>query len=78
MTDEIHGIGWAVKQMQNGDRVARKGWDGKGMWIEIQRPDENSRMTLPFVFMMTAQGQLVPWTCSQSDFLATDWEDAYD
>ena len=27
------GIGWAVKQMQNGDRVARSGWNGKGMFL---------------------------------------------
>jgi hypothetical protein len=71
-------IGWAVKELHNGGRVRRAGWNGKGMWIELQKPDENSKMTLPYVYMMTAQGQLVPWLCSQSDLLATDWEDAYD
>jgi hypothetical protein len=24
--------------------------------------------------MVTAQGDLVPWLCSQTDLLATDWE----
>lgn len=67
-------IGDAVQEMHNGGRVCRKGWNGKGMWVELQVPDDNSKMTLPYVFMMTAQGQLVPWTCSQSDLLATDWE----
>jgi len=60
-----------------GRRVRREGWNGKGMWIALQEPDENSKMTLPYVFMMTTQGELVPWQCSQSDLLATDWEDAY-
>jgi len=26
-------IGWAIKQMQNGARVRRAGWNGKGMWL---------------------------------------------
>ena len=28
-------FGWALKQMQNGARVARSGWNGKGMWIAM-------------------------------------------
>jgi hypothetical protein len=67
-------IGWAVKQLQNDDRVRRAGWNGKGMWLELQKPDEHSKMTLPYVYMSTAQGDLVPWLCSQTDLLATDWE----
>lgn len=67
-------IGWAVKQLQNGSRVARAGWNGKNMYLELQVPDVNSKMTLPYVYMRTAQGDLVPWLCSQTDLLATDWE----
>lgn len=70
----MNGIGWAIKQMRNGDRVCRAGWNGKGMWLMLQVPDANSKMTLPYVFMKTAQGDLVPWLCSQTDLLATDWE----
>jgi hypothetical protein len=44
------------------------------MWLELQTPDEHSKMTLPYVYMSTAQGDLVPWLCSQTDLLATDWE----
>lgn len=71
---ETHGIGWAVKQMQDGQQVCREGWNGKDMWLELQVPDEHSKMTLPYVYMYTAQGDLVPWLCSQSDLLATDWQ----
>jgi Protein of unknown function (DUF2829) len=67
-------IGWAVKQMHNGARVRRAGWNGKGMWLELQVPDAHSKMTLPYVYMRTAQGDLVPWLCSQTDLLAIDWE----
>lgn len=34
---EVNGIGWAVKNMWNGTKVARSGWNGKGMWIVIQK-----------------------------------------
>ncbi len=68
------GIGWAVKHLQNGQKVCRSGWNGKGMWLELQRPDENSKMTEPYVYMKTAQDGLIPWLCSQADLLATDWE----
>ena len=70
----MNGIGWAVKELFDGRRVCRTGWNGKNMWLELQRPDANSKMTLPYVYMSTAQGDLVPWLCSQGDLLARDWE----
>lgn len=67
-------IGWAIKQMHDGRRVRRRGWNGKGMWLALQVPDELSKMTRPYVYICDAAGQLVPWLCSQSDLLAVDWE----
>lgn len=67
------GIGWAIKQLHNGSQVARRGWNGRGMWLKLQVPDAHSKMTLPYVYMHTVQGDLVPWLCSQTDLLATDW-----
>lgn len=66
-------IGKAVKEMWDGQRVARAGWNGKGMWLALQVPDEHSKMGLPYVYMRTVDGKLVPWLCSQTDLLATDW-----
>jgi hypothetical protein len=70
----MQGFGWALKQLRNGDRVARSGWNGKGMWLALQVPDAQSKMTLPYIYMSTAQGDLVPWLASQTDILAIDWE----
>ena len=70
----MNSIGWAVKEMHNGEKVRRSGWNGKGMWLALQVPDENSKMGLPYVYMSTVDGKLVPWLCSQTDLLATDWE----
>jgi hypothetical protein len=67
------GIGIAIEFMRNGHRVLRDGWNGKNMWLALQVPDEHSKMTLPYVYMKTADGNLVPWLCSQTDLLANDW-----
>ena len=73
-----YGIGWAVKQLWHGEKIRRAGWNGKGMWLALHAPDSNSKMTLPYVFMSTSKGDLVPWLCSQTDLLAADWEIAHD
>ena len=67
-------IGEAVHHLREGRKVCRAGWNGKGMWLKLQIPDINSKMTLPYVYMHTAQQDLVPWLCSQTDLLAKDWE----
>ena len=67
-------IGQAVNRLRSGDKIARAGWNGKGQYVELQVPDEDSKMTLPYVFIHTVQGDLVPWLCSQTDLLANDWE----
>jgi Protein of unknown function (DUF2829) len=69
----MNGIGWAVAQLREGGKVQRAGWNGKNMWLELQVPDTKSKMTLPYVYMKTADGYLVPWLCSQTDLLAVDW-----
>ncbi len=72
------GIGWAIKQMRNGSRVCRESWNGKGQWLGLRVrvlhvPDEHSKMTLPYIYIKTVQGDLVPWQASQTDILAGDW-----
>jgi hypothetical protein len=67
-------IGQVVRRLLSHGRVRRAGWNGKGMWLELQVPDAHSKMTLPYVYMRTAQGDLLPWNCSQADLLADDWE----
>ncbi len=70
----MNDIGWAVKQLWRFNKVCRSGWNGKNMYLELQIPDANSKMSRPYVYMKTVDDKLIPWTCSQSDLLATDWE----
>lgn len=64
----------ALMALKKGQQICRKGWNGKGMFIMLQKTTAKSKMTLPYIFMSTADGDLVPWVASQSDLLADDWE----
>ena len=66
-------FGQALEQLELGHKVARTGWNGKGMWIHLQAPDAHSKMSLPYIYMKTADENLVPWLASQTDVLAKDW-----
>lgn len=65
-------FGDAIERMKLGARVARSGWNGKGMWIAIEQPSRPP-ITLPVIYMKTADGHMVPWLASQTDMLANDW-----
>jgi hypothetical protein len=66
-------FGQALEHLKSGGKVARVGWNGKGMWLALQRPEAGSKMTLPYIYMSTVTGDLVPWLASQTDVLAEDW-----
>ena len=67
-------IGHAIEHLRDGRKVTRKGWNGPGQYLAMQVPDANSKMTLPYIYITTVQGDLVPWLASQTDILAVDWE----
>jgi hypothetical protein len=67
-------FGEALTKLKGGWKVAREGWNGKGMWIAVQYPDDNSKMRKPYIYMRPVDGELVPWLASQTDLLADDWE----
>lgn len=87
----IGSFGWAVEMMQRpagvlkGHKVARTGWNGKGMFLMLIHPTANDQYSViekdgivgtlaPYIAMKTADNQLVPWLASQTDILAGDWE----
>lgn len=59
--------------------MARLGWNGKGLCVKAQFPDENSKMTLPYLYIeypqdaKTTPGARCPWLASQTDIMAEDW-----
>lgn len=73
-------FGQALESMAAGHRVARLGWNGKGMWLRLIKfyqldghPHTLGLKLLPWIGMKTADGAFVPWLASQTDMQAEDW-----
>lgn len=64
----------ALERIREGSFVTRKGWNGKGMYVGLQKPNALSSLNTPFIYIRTVEGQVIPWVASQSDLLANDWE----
>ena len=81
-------FGSALQALKNGQKVAREGWNGKGMFLflvpgsvfKVNRapllgiyPEGTEINYLPHIDMKTVDGGIVPWLASQTDVLAEDW-----
>lgn len=85
---ENYDFSWALRQIKQGEKVAREGWNGKGMFIflvpgsifQVSRPPllgiypEGTTINYHgHIDMKTADNMVVPWLASQTDVLAEDW-----
>ena len=81
-------FGGAIEALKQGKKVAREGWNGKGMLLyyvsegrypvkmEVAKEiaDEEGMVNYgAYIAMKTAQGNVVPWLASQTDVLGEDW-----
>ena len=79
----IFGFSEAIKYLKHGMKVAREGWNGKGMYlfrspklgcqIYSEYTGKEINDLQEFIVMKTADDNLVPWLASQTDMLAEDW-----
>lgn len=80
----------ALEALKRGKKVARHGWNGKGMFVflvpgstfKVNRAPllgiypEGTEITYhAHIDMKTVDNQIVPWLASQTDILANDWEE---
>ena len=79
-------FGDAIQAAKMGKRIARKGWNGKGMYVflahgmdfhtdaDLSELDDQDVEVLDCLVMRTATGAFCPgWLASQTDMLADDW-----
>ena len=67
-------FGHALTALKEGHRVARAGWNGKGMFLIYMPEHKHAGYEIqPHIVMKTVDGTFVPWLCSQTDALADDW-----
>ena len=79
-------FGMAIEAAKKGKRIARKGWNGKGQYVELAKAisyksptgavvnaehDAIGNQALAFV---GTSGVQMGWLASQADMLADDWE----
>lgn len=69
----------ALEAVKSGKSIQRLGWNGAGLVVKAQFPDENSKMTLPYLYIeypleaKKTPGARCPWLASQTDIMANDW-----
>ena len=75
----------ALQALKDGQRVAREGWNGKGMFVLLIRGeavaqaiqerygDEHPVRVNDFTMLRGADGKLSTWVPSSTDQLAEDW-----
>jgi hypothetical protein len=79
-------FGQAIEALKSGSKVAREGWNGKGMFLyhvpaqsypadtEVAKATFGEQVPYgAYIAMKTAQNNVVPWLASQTDVLAEDW-----
>ena len=64
-------FGEALEELKQGRHVARKGWNGKGMHIELWDLDHLNLEK--FLTIKNIVGSFNTWVPSISDLLAGDW-----
>ena len=79
-------FGWAIERLKAGERLTRRGWNGKRQYIELAscisyrnprgqvinvKHDAIGSNAIAFV---GTSGTQIGWLASQSDMLAEDWE----
>lgn len=74
--DDVN-FGQTLEMIKAGKRGIRKGWNGKNMFIYLEKtPSGIYPLSAfePFIVLHNAQGQFQPgWVPSQEDMLAEDW-----
>lgn len=80
-------FGKALVALKDGKKIARDGWNGKGMFVyyvpscDVPARSNAIKGMYPFdllpydayIAMKTVDNTIVPWLASQKDILADDW-----
>lgn len=67
----------ALTELKNGKKLHRVGWNGRGLFVQVQRPTtKDSKFQNPFLTIdaKALGGELNPWVPSVTDLFADDWQ----
>ena len=66
-------FGEALLHIKQGGAVSREGWNGTGMKVQAEFPDDHSKMDRPYCYIQDIHKVNTPWTPSSGDLFAYDW-----
>jgi hypothetical protein len=69
---EVMDFGGALNALREGKKVTRTGWNNSSIWLELQIPDEHSKMTKPYIYMVKGDDKF-PCDLSCESILGVDW-----
>ena len=72
--DMIFGFEIALAYLKKGFKVTKKSWHKEGMYIQLQKPTELSKMTGEYLYITIDNEYKNPWHPSQADMLEEDWQ----
>jgi hypothetical protein len=64
-------FGTGIENMRTGGKIRLPKW-APDVFISIQFPDENSKMTAPY-FYVTSRFGMVPWIPTMIEMLSENW-----
>jgi len=68
-------FGNILEELKTGKKVVRNGWNGKGMYIQLNKAmDFEFSELCPFFTIKNVRNSFDTWVPSVSDLLAEDWE----
>jgi hypothetical protein len=76
----------ALNLLKEGKKLFRDGWNTKGSYLLVQTPDENSKITVPYIYITipgvitdksteAAPATLIPWFPKYKDLFTDDWSE---
>lgn len=72
--DMCFGFGIALEYLKQGFKVTKRSWHKEGMYIQLQKPTELSKMTGEYLYITIDDEYKNPWNPSQADMLEEDWQ----
>lgn len=69
---ELYTFSAALEMMIDGARMSRAGWNSLNIKVAVQYPDEMSKMTKPYLYMIKGE-EMFPLDLSAESIFAEDW-----
>lgn len=75
MNGDLIDFSKALEALKEGYFLQRESWNGKNQSVFLKKPLESDigTPTVPYLVLINAQRDLVPWVPSTGDLFAGDW-----